>query len=140
MGVQSNHNILHVTPFFPPDKGGIANHVSNLCLQLSKQGNNDIFVVAPRHIHSKSELAAEEGIEHAAIRIHSFYLLGWPYPTLRSVSIPLDFGFKIDSIIRKGSFDIIHAHGHHYPISWIAINSAHKHSIPCVLTLHECMY
>jgi glycosyltransferase involved in cell wall biosynthesis len=42
----------------------------------------------------------------------------------------------LDSIIRIGKFDIIHAHGHHYPSTWRAIASAAKYDIPSVLTLH----
>jgi glycosyltransferase involved in cell wall biosynthesis len=42
----------------------------------------------------------------------------------------------LDSIVRTGKFDIIHAHGHHYPITWRAIASAAKYDIPSVLTLH----
>jgi glycosyltransferase involved in cell wall biosynthesis len=139
---KSGYKILHVTPFFPPDIGGIANHVSNLCIHLSKQGTDNISIVAPRHVRAlrKDSVPTVHNSEHTTNRVNSFYLPGWPYPTLRSVSIPIDLGFGIDSLIRKGSFDIIHAHGHHYPISWIAIKSAHKYNIPCVLTLHAGMY
>ena len=30
----------------------------------------------------------------------------------------------------------VHVHGHHYPVSWIAIKTAHKYNIPSILTLH----
>jgi glycosyltransferase involved in cell wall biosynthesis len=131
---QYGYKILHITPSFPPDTGGIANHVLHLCLCLNKQGNN-IQIVAPKHLSSK-EIVLTEAFQHTIIRIRSFYLPGWPYPTLRSVSIPIDLGLKIDSFIRKGCFDIVHAHGHHYPISWMAIKTARKHGVPSVLTLH----
>ncbi len=132
-----NIRVLHVSPSFPPDKGGIANHVSNLCIYLTKQGNN-ISIIAPKSIHNKIE-SKVKGFEHIH-RTSSFYLPRWPYPTLRSVSIPIDLGLRMGSFIQKGSFDIIHAHGHHYPISWLAINYAKKYDVPCVLTLHGGMY
>ena len=45
-------------------------------------------------------------------------------------------GFKLDSIIKHGVFDVVHVHGHHYPLCWIALHSAHKNKIPTVLSLH----
>ena len=133
--LQEAHNFktLHVTPFFPPDKGGIANFVSDLCQSLGKQGNN-ITIIAPKRINSKIPLAYDSSKN--IIRINCIFLPGWPYPTLRSVSIPIDLGLKLDSLIRKGHFDIVHVHGHHYPISWLAINSAYKYGIPIVLSMH----
>jgi len=125
--------ILTITPQFLPQIGGIETHVFNLNVNLVKLGKN-IFIVAPKKI-SINKFQPDEDIKQI-LRINSFYLPGWPYPTLRSVSIPLDFGLKIKSLIRNGDFDIVHVHGHHYPFSWIAITSAHKYGIPNVLTLH----
>jgi len=127
-----NYKILTVTPFFPPEVGGITNHVLNLNTRLAKLGDN-ITIVTPKWFHHKISSHTDF---NEVFRINSVYLPGWPYPTLRSVSIPIDFGIKLESIIRKGNFDFIHVHGHHYPISWMAINFAHKHGIPSVLTLH----
>jgi len=88
--------------------------------------------MAPKRLYDKKEVKVFRDI----FLVPSFYLPGWPYPTLRSVSVPIDMGCKIHSIIRKGNFDIIHVHGHHYPISWLAINAAHKQGIPSILTMH----
>src|SRR5437870_4392872 len=103
--------ILTVTPFFPPDKSGIANHVLNLNLNLVKQGY-DISIIAPKHLGDK--LSAADNNFRQIFRINSFYLPGWPYHSLKSMSIPTDFGLKIRSIIQNGNFDVVHAHGHHY--------------------------
>src|SRR5919112_5125857 len=97
-----NFKTLHVTPFFPPDRGGIANFVSDLCQSLGKQGNN-IAIIAPKRINSKIPLAYDSSKN--IIRINCIFLPGWPYPTLRSVSIPIDLGLKLDSLIQKGYFD-----------------------------------
>jgi glycosyltransferase involved in cell wall biosynthesis len=123
--------ILQVTPFFPPNKGGIASHVFNLTKYISKTGIS-VRVIAPKKIFGNLPNESGSYVE----RISSLYLTGWPYPTLRSVSIPIDVGIKIRSIIGHGDFDIVHVHGHHYPISWIAIDAANRKGIPVVLTLH----
>ena len=130
---QHDYKVLHVTPFFPPDKGGIADFVSNLCQNLSKQGNS-ITIIGPKRINNK--IPAAVGGSENIIRINCIYLPGWPYPTLRSVSIPIDLGLKLDSLIRKEHFDIVHVHDHHYPICWLTINSAYKYGIPIVLSMH----
>lgn len=144
--INTKLKVLQVTPFFPPEKGGIASHVSNLCASLIHEGNKDIQIATPRRIgriatassSSPFYLNEENNNNNSYKRydIPSVYLPGWPYPTLRSVSIPLDFGLRLDSIIKKLEFDIIHVHGHHYPLSWMAINSARKYHIPSILTLH----
>lgn len=125
--------ILTITPFFPPNKGGLSYYVLNLNLNLVKQGHS-VSIIAPKHI--TEEISYSNMIFKHIYRIPSIYLPGWPYPTLRSVSIPIDCGLKIRSIMRNGKFDIIHVHGHHFPITWIALNEARKLGIPSVLTLH----
>ncbi len=121
--------ILMVTPFFPPDRGGIANHVLNLSQNLVKNGF-DVSIICPAHNHSYVDE------DFSIRRIKSIYLPGWPYPTLKSVSIPVDLGREIRSVIQSKKFEIVHIHGHHYPFSWIAVNAAFKVGIPNVLTLH----
>lgn len=125
------YRVLHVTPFFPPDTGGMASHVYNVCRQLKKL-DVETCIICPRHWRDHYSGDSEGTL----IRSRAIYLPGWPYPTLRSVSIPLDLGRTISTVIKKQSFDIVHVHGHHYPFTWIAINSAYKCGIPSILTLH----
>ncbi len=127
----SKKRILHVTPFFPPAKGGISNAVKNLCMALEYH-DNDIHILTTNY---SKKVIQYENIKNFT-RIKSLYLPGWPYSTLRNFSIPLDLGFKVNKTIKTGNYDLVHVHGHHYPISWIAINSAYKHRIPVVLSLH----
>jgi len=129
----TNYKILAVTPHFPPDSGGIANHVFNLNINLVKQGNK-VSIIAPKGI--REQITELEQNFDQVFRLSSFYFPGWPYPTMQSMSIPLKVGKEIQNIMKNGSFDFIHVHGHHYPISWIAINAAKKFGIPCVLTMH----
>ena len=126
-------NILTVTPFFPPDKGGISDMVFNLNSNLAKFGN-EVTIIAPKHVSENT--IKPEGFSFNVFRINSIYLPGWPYSTLKSVSFPIDFGQKIKSIVKNGNYDIVHVHAQQYPICWSAIQSANKFGVPCVLTSH----
>jgi glycosyltransferase involved in cell wall biosynthesis len=130
---ESNIRVLHVTPWFPPHLGGIAKYVSNLCTHLSDQGY-EISVLTAKHLNEKTHIVSSKprNIEY----ISCIYLPGWPYQTLKSVSVPVDAGAKMNSFIKKGDFDLIHAHDVHYPISWLALYFARKHGARSVLTLH----
>jgi len=48
----TNYKILAVTPHFPPDSGGIANHVFNLNSNLVKLGNK-VSIIAPKGVREK---------------------------------------------------------------------------------------
>lgn len=104
-----------------------------MCKNLNKF-NLDIHIITSRNIidHTNYETRKSEKITE----IDAIHFLGWPYSTLRNFSFPADIGFKLNSIIKHGGFDIVHVHGHHYPLSWIALYSAHKNKIPTVLSLH----
>ncbi len=125
--------ILHVTPFYPPFKGGISNLVHNLCKELYKF-DLDIHIITTRNIKSNEKY--KERTLDKVTEIKSIYMLGWPYSTLKNFSFPADLGIKLNSIIKQGSFDVVHVHGHHYPICWLALGSAHKYKVPTVLSLH----
>lgn len=130
-----NYRILQVSPFFPPDVGGISSHVYNLSVNLTKYGDS-IFIATPkRFLHGRKEVSNLD--QQHILHMNSIYLLGWGrYATMRNVSFPIDFGNRLRSIIRKGNFDAIHIHGIHYPTSWIAINAAYNHGVPSVVTVH----
>jgi len=128
----NRYRILTVTPFFPPDVGGLPNHVFEINKILKNRGN-DVTIIAPKHLKEKGFQNSEN---FRIIRINSIYLPGWPFSTLKSISLPIDFGKKINVIIRNEKFDIVHVHGHHYPISWLAIDAAKNQKIPIILTMH----
>ncbi|WP_458747521.1 glycosyltransferase family 4 protein [Candidatus Nitrosocosmicus sp. T] len=122
--------ILHITPFYPPHFGGISTHVRNLT-ELTVRSGNDFNVICPTdRLRNKNEKL--EPIH----RIPSIYLPPWPYPTLQSVSIPMDFGYSIHKYMKKIKPDLVHVHGHHYPISWAGLIISNRQGIPNVLTLH----
>jgi glycosyltransferase involved in cell wall biosynthesis len=126
--------ILHVTPFYPPSIGGISNLVFNLCGELDKL-NLDVHIITSRNILARKH-DDEKRESDRVIEIKSVHLPGWPYSTLRNFSFPADLGYKVNAIIKNGRFDLIHVHGHHYPICWFALYSAHKNKVPTVLSLH----
>ncbi len=39
-------------------------------------------------------------------------------------------------IIKNEEIDIVHSHGHHYPLTWLSTFYAKKNNVPTVLTLH----
>jgi 1,2-diacylglycerol 3-alpha-glucosyltransferase len=122
--------ILHITPFYPPSFGGISNHVGNLAKLTIESGNN-FFVICP-----KDKLQNQNKIEKSIYRIPSIFLPPWPYPTLQSVSIPVSLGYSINKIMKEVKPDVVHIHGHHYPISWAGLIISSRKRIPNVLTLH----
>lgn len=124
--------ILHVSPFFPPHIGGIANLVNNLCRALANYDMNITIITSAKMRENRTTEANFKKV----VQMKSLYFPGWPYSTLKNFSVPIDFGIRINSIIDQGEFDVVHLHGHHYPITWIALNHAYKKKIPTVLSLH----
>lgn len=122
--------ILHITPFYPPHFGGISTHVVNLT-ELTIRSGNDFNVICPADLRRKKNEELE-----SIHRIPSIYLPPWPYPTLQSVSIPVDFGYSIYKYMKKIKPDLVHVHGHHYPLSWAGLIISNRQGIPNVLTLH----
>ena len=97
--------VLQVAPAFPPDRGGIALSVSNLCDGLAFLGDH-VEVVAPRKIVKPREFTQNIETSGGISKVHrisSFFLPGWPYPTLRSLSIPSNLWITLDKIIRNGT-------------------------------------
>ncbi|WP_196815987.1 glycosyltransferase family 4 protein [Candidatus Nitrosocosmicus oleophilus] len=123
--------ILQVTPFFPPDIGGISDHVYAISKNLQLDGH-DVTIIAPHKITERNNANDINKL----IKIPSLYLLPWPYSTLKNFSFPVDLGMRIDKIIKNGNFDLVHTHGQHYPTSWLAIRSSKKYGVPCILTIH----
>ena len=119
--------ILFVTPFYPPDKGGIADHVHELVRIISKR--HEVSVVTNVPSTSLQDLQEDYVIRIPSITPPSII------ESLSSFRIPL----MIKPLIKRiDDFqpNIIHAHGHHYPITWLAASIAKIKRIPFVMTLH----
>ena len=122
--------ILHITPFCPSNFGGISTHVGNLA-KLTIDSGNDFFAICP-----KIKMKIQDKDLGSICRISSLFLPSWPYPTLQSVSIPINLGYSLNKFMKEVKPDIVHVHGHHYPISWAGLLISNKQGIPNVLTLH----
>jgi 1,2-diacylglycerol 3-alpha-glucosyltransferase len=68
--------------------------------------------------------------------VRAIYLPGWPIQTLSSMSVPIGFSKRFSRLIRDFRPDLVHLHGHHYPITWLGAAIAHSHKLPTLLTLH----
>ena len=124
--------ILQVTPHYLPIVGGISNYVYNLSKHLLQQGK-EVNVIVPKPLSHK---IPTRGNGDYVFKISSIYLPGWSYHTLKTISFPIDLGKSISSLILVLQPDIVHVHGHHFPINWIALKSAQKHGVHTVLTMH----
>ena len=118
-----------VSPFYPPDFGGISDHVAKLATLLSK--NHEVRIVTNTIKHECDSSASRLNI----IRIPSITPPPFPYQTLTSFRVPLKVK-PLNTIIEEFQPDIIHAHGHHYPITWISARIAKSKNIPFIMTLH----
>ncbi|HYF98511.1 MAG TPA: glycosyltransferase family 4 protein, partial [Candidatus Saccharimonadales bacterium] len=130
---QTRLRVLHVTPFYPPSIGGISNLVFNVCKEL-KKFNLDIDIITSRNVLDSNRY--EERKSSKITEIKSIHFPGWPYSTLRNFSFPADLGLKINSVINREAYDVVHVHGHHYPLCWAALHFAQKNKIPTVLSVH----
>lgn len=120
--------ILIATPFYPPDVGGIAYHVFNIARHLSKR--HELTIVKNDKDYG---ITVNKGIK--VVKIPSFNPSPYPYQTISSFRIPLT-AWKLGEIIKNEKIDLVHAHGHHYPITWLSIFYAKKYGKLTILTLH----
>jgi glycosyltransferase involved in cell wall biosynthesis len=118
--------ILLATPFYPPEVGGIQCHTSNIVRQLSAR--HDITVVTNTLAEDSS------GKEKPNVVRIPFITLGYPYETLSNFRVATSFS-KLQETFQLGH-DVVHVHGHHYPLTWLCTALAKKHGVPLVLTLH----
>lgn len=119
-----------VTPFYPPDMGGIADHVFSLANLLSRRHRIRVIanVIGQMQQHYNS-------VEYDLVRIPAITPLSFLTTTLMSFRVPLKIRMLVKSI-KDFKPDLIHAHGHHYPITWISSLVAKSNHIPFILTLH----
>jgi glycosyltransferase involved in cell wall biosynthesis len=131
-------NILMVTPFFHPLRGGTAYHTHGLTEGLVQRGYK-LTLVTPTCWDKPTPASTHgyyKGLE--ILGVGSFNLPGWPY-ALKSFTVPYR-PFSMVSLIRKliqeYEIDIVHAQAQKYVWTWIAIGLSHAAGIPSVLTIH----
>lgn len=120
------------TTFFPPHVGGIEYHVLNLSKHLVERGHK--ITVLTCFPHESVSFRRYDGID--VTRVKAFFPLGWPFSSMSSMGVPIDAGKKVSELVREKDIDIVHAHGHHYPLTWSSLATASRLKLPSVLTLH----
>jgi glycosyltransferase involved in cell wall biosynthesis len=121
--------ICLVTHYFPPHIGGIEKVAAEQSKRLVKMGY-DITVLTSRP-HKEDIGSATEGIN--ALHYPTQGLaekIGLPYPIPWFEAYPL---FK--AVINK--CDLVHAHGHPYPSTWLACKVAKQFKKPFIVTQHN---
>jgi glycosyltransferase involved in cell wall biosynthesis len=126
-------NILMVSTFYPPHIGGIEYHVENLSRELAKRGH-EVTVLTSALSKLPSFTRSSEGIE--VIRVKTYFPLRRIYPPVSNQGFVLNVESKINEILNLKKIDILHAHGHHYYLTWRALNAAEKFGTSAILTLH----
>ena len=111
-------NILIISHFFPPHKGGVETASYNTAKQLAIRGHN-VIVLTSKIDKSSQKIQKKDGF--LVYRFKSFYL-----PEIIRLPQTSNFGimpkaiFKLSRIIRKHQIQIIHAEGRFFPISFIS--------------------
>lgn len=121
--------IVIITPFYLPDPGGISMHVHKLAEQLIKKGN-EVTIISCTEGESRT-ISGNLSI----IYLSSYTPSSFPFSTLASFRIPRRI-FYVIKAIKQFKPDILHLHGHHYPINWLIGGSPLLKKIPKILTLH----
>jgi len=122
------------TTFYPPHIGGVEYHVENLSKLLVKKGHHVTIFTSLLPNMKMETFEKKDGVE--ILRTKTLFLPSWLHSSLSSVGFIFDVKNKLANIIEERSIDVIHAHGHHYPLSWAALDVASELSVPSVLTLH----
>ncbi|MBD3196710.1 MAG: glycosyltransferase [Candidatus Lokiarchaeota archaeon] len=111
-------NILIISHFFPPHKGGVETAAYYTAKNLSKLGHN-VFVLTSKQNHTKDFTKKEENF--TIFRYKSYHL-----PEIRGFPQSSHFGlilkgiFNLPKIIKKYNIHIIHLEGRFFPISVLA--------------------
>jgi len=109
--------ILHITPFFSPNIGGVESHLDDLCAFLKKQGHYQ-YVITFNPLTTQVEAPVIE--KSRGMKIYRYWWLGdnlfhklEPYPFLEFLYLTpyLFFRSLIFMIRNHRKVDVIHAHG-----------------------------
>jgi glycosyltransferase involved in cell wall biosynthesis len=122
-----------VSTFYPPHIGGIEHHVENLSRELVKKGHN-VTILTSALSKFPSTTLSNDNI--TIVRIKAYFPFKSIYSPVSNQGFLLNIKGILKEIITEKKIDIVHAHGHHYYLTWRTISAADKLGIPVILTLH----
>ncbi|MHA1251191.1 MAG: glycosyltransferase family 4 protein [Candidatus Helarchaeota archaeon] len=111
-------NILIISHFFPPHKGGVETAAYNKAKQFDKMGHNVVVITSKLAEDNRSYFKFGRNI--IVYRFKSFY-----FPKIKEISHLANLGimpmvlYKIFKIIKRHKIQIIHTESHFFPISLI---------------------
>jgi len=111
-------NILLISHFFPPHKGGIETTTYNIAKKLTEKGH-EVIVITSKVFKAQNSYEKVEGFH--IYRYKSFNLVELRgFPQSSSLGFPLKAIIKLKKIIRTHEIQIIHLWGRFFPISFIS--------------------
>ena len=119
-------NILIISPYFHPEKGGLEIYSYNIAKILVEKGH-DITVLCGSHGQGNKEELIE------GIRI----IRQKPNFILSNTPVNLNLFFTLSKLVRDGNFDLVNAHT---PVPFYADMAAmvsRRYQIPFILTYHN---
>ncbi|MFZ7138726.1 MAG: glycosyltransferase family 4 protein [archaeon] len=117
--------IALVTPYFPPNIGGIETYVYELAKRLSKHHDVYVFTCGRGMTETYGNVKV--------FRMKAIDIQNLPFPIKIPYPIPLSLMFKL----AKFDVDIIHVHGHAFFTSLEAAVAARIVHKPLILTIHD---
>jgi len=119
-------NVLIISPYFYPKKGGLENYSYNIAKILLEKGHDITVLCSDHEKESKKEIVDRIRI----IRLKPDFILS-------NTPIRFNLFFTMSKLVRENNFDLINAHT---PVPFYADVAAivsKRYSIPFVLTYHN---
>jgi len=111
-------NILLISHFFPPHKGGIETATYNIAKKLTEKGH-EVIIITSKVFKTQINYEKVEGFHIYQYKsINLVELRGFPQSS--SLGFPLKAIIKLKKIISKHEIQIIHVMGRFFPISFIS--------------------
>jgi glycosyltransferase involved in cell wall biosynthesis len=115
------------TDWFFPRIGGVSSHVAGLALELEKRGHEvAIITKQTNNINGSKCFQSAKSVQLTYVK---------PLAHISMILVPPNLN-EIREVLRKGGFDIVHAHHAFTPTSLLSIAAAKKLGIPAILTNH----
>ncbi len=114
--------VLMITPRFPPDTGGVEQHVVEVSRRLSERGCA-VTVLTTDRTGTRPSREIRDGFEVRRVR-------AWP----RSADLYVAPG--LSSVVAEGTWDVVHVQSYHTFVAPLGMYAAARARVPFVLTFH----